>query len=138
MLSVYFNPAASRWDFLILKPTFDSLHSISVLKVNPPFIKFIPWDHHQIKTKAAGACHSTGAIKNRPGRFWKKEPVLSVEAGWIAAEYRIPSSEFSEMSAAKPSERWIPSSVVPPENVTKLFWDIRVQLNSLNNTMYMI
>jgi len=59
------------------------------------------------KTKAAGAYVSKGAIKYRRDRFWKKEPAKSVEVGLIAVEYRIPSSELSEMSAAGPSERWI-------------------------------
>jgi hypothetical protein len=57
---------------------------------------------------AVDALASTGAGIATKGPFWKKEPAKSVEVGWIAVEYRIPSSELSEMSAAKCSESWIP------------------------------
>ena len=68
----------------------------------------MPWNHPPIKTRAADAVSPKGEAIRRPNRFWKKEPVKTAEAGRIAAETRIPSSELSAMSAARPSGNWIP------------------------------
>ena len=117
---------------------FDSLPRVGILKVVRSFIEYIPWDHHQIKIMAADALASNGAGIAMRGRSWKKELLRSVEAVGIAAEYRIPSSEFSVMSAAGPSERWIPSSIMSHKIVAKVFWHQWVQLNFLNNTIYVL
>jgi hypothetical protein len=92
---------------LISGPTFDRLHSGSVLTIDKQCIWFILCNHHSKKIKAADASLPKDEAICRRGRFWKREPVKNAEAGRIAAETRIPSLELSAMSAAGPFGNWI-------------------------------